>query len=232
MALPLMAAIGIGSSLIGAIGAGSAKRKRNEMLTDQYDEAKANLEAAQNMDIPELQKADYSSATSSAKSLIDMGENQARTGLSSSEISMLTNRALGNRPTLGGGAAPVGSLFRRLSQGQGMLELGSALADARQKGAENIAAGGGMLKGIADSKAQENLSIYGVESKRYDAIQQAAGEAFAQAQANKLGAINQDMAMNTQIAMMGAKAAGDYLGGFELKGGFGSGESFGIGKIE
>ena len=227
MAIPLMAILGAGSALAGLSGALSNRDKRRGLIDDAYNRAEENLEAAQNMDIPELERQDFSDATGAAQATMDIGMNQARTGLSSSEISMLTNRALGNRPTLGGGAAPVGSLFRRLSQGQGMLELGSALADARQQGVANIANAGQLFKSIADSKAQESSQVYGVESRRYDAIQQAAGEAFAQQQANQLASVSLDEKLNTQIGMMGFQAVAPTLNkigiGNKEGGGFGFG---------
>jgi len=230
MAVPLMALVGFGNSLISGISGRVARNKRRVLFDRQLKQAKQNLDDAQNMDVPDLQRTDYTSSSGAANDLVDIGRNQSRTGLSSSEISMLTNKALGNRPTIGGGNAPVGSLFRRLSQGQGMLELGSALADARQKGAANIAQGAGILQGIGDSKARENLSVYGVESKRYDAIQSAAGEAYAQAVANQANGLAQDQATNNQMAMMGTMAAGNFLEGYNLEGGFGSGNPLTLGK--
>ena len=187
--------VGIGLMAVAGVGqlVGSSIKKRN-MLRDQQEQAAKNLEEAKKMRAPKIPVDPVTDQIiAESNELIQMGRDQARTGLNQTERNLVMNRiASQNRFS---NRAGIGSALRRIQESEGIMQLGATMAQARRQGAEVMASGMASKQKALSERNVNRRTVFAAANDRYNAIQTAAGQAFAQAQQNQLAqqAANQQL---------------------------------------
>ena len=223
---------GIGLMAVAGVGqlVGSSVKKRN-MLRDQQEQAAKNLEEAKKMRAPGIPVDPVTDQIiAESNELIQMGRDQARTGLNQTERNLVMNRiAAQNRFS---NRADIGSALRRIQESEGIMQLGATMAQARRQGAEVMARGMAAKQGALSERNQNRRTVFAAANDRYNAIQTAAGQAFAQSQQNQLAqqAANQELgasllslAMQTGRQNPPVPGGGSGMGGAPSLGGGGIG---------
>ena len=190
----LMAVIG-GSAMIGG------GLKKQKMLKAQDKRARKALEEAENMPIPGLaQQPELNQVARESEKQMEFGSQMMEQGLNQEERQMILNRVTSqNRFS---SRADIGSALKRIQETEGILQLGGAIADAKQKGAGIYSAGLQSKLGAATQLQGVRDKVYAANTDRYNAIQKAAGEAFASAQQNQFNANAENRKLATSLLGM------------------------------